>query len=84
MPSAEDALFSFTFRDAVCAYALALRWLKEGRHDTAQPARSGTISLISRTPPCDLLDGLITEDRKLEGMCKLARWIHECILDVFG
>ena len=86
MPTAEDALFSYTFRYAVCAYALALRWLKEGGHDTAQlgTLRNDFVDM-AYAAYATFFDGLITEDRKLEDMYKLARWILRNVFsDVFG
>ena len=85
MPSAEDALFSFTFRYAVCAYALALRWLKEGGHNTAQPStlRNDFVDM-AYAAYATLFDGLITEDRKLEDMTSSLAGFYEMYSQTFS
>jgi hypothetical protein len=76
MPDSEEALFTFIFRYALCAYALSLKWVIQGGHANAknETLRNDYIDM-TYAAYATLFDGLITKDSKLRELYGIACWI---------
>lgn len=85
MPNSDEALFTFVFRYAVCAYALSLKWVIKGGHANAKSdtLRNDYIDM-TYAAYATFFDGLITKDSKLREMYGDSRWILKNVFQISG
>jgi hypothetical protein len=76
MPDSDEAVYTFIFRYALCAYALSLKWVIQGGHANAknETLRNDYIDM-TYAAYATLFDGLITRDSKLQELYGIACWI---------
>jgi hypothetical protein len=81
MPIARDAIYSFPFRYALCSYLLSLKWISDGGYEHTGGAKlSNDFTDMTYAAFALFYDGLLTKDRKLEEIYRLANWM---LLNVF-
>ncbi len=82
LPTADNALFSFTFRYAVCAYAMSLKWVADSGYATVkvEKLQNDYIDMVYAAY-ATFFDGIITHDGKLREIYGLACWM---LKSVFG
>lgn len=82
MPSDEEALFTFPFRYAVCAYTLSLKWVIDRGYANAKSTTLKNDYIdMTYAAYATFFDGLITKDKKLQELYALACWVLD---KVFG
>lgn len=83
MPNSDEALFTFIFRYAVCAYALSLKWVIQGGHATAKEEvlRNDYIDM-TYAAYATFYDGLITNDAKLRELFGISCWILKNVFQI--
>jgi hypothetical protein len=83
IPSSDEALFTFPFRYAVCAYALSLKWVIDGGHTNAksETLRNDYIDM-TYSAYATFFDGLITKDTKLQELYKMSCWMLEKVFHI--
>jgi hypothetical protein len=80
MPSVQDAFYSFPFRYALCSYALSLKWIADGGHETAAAEKiRNDFTDMTYAAYATFFDGLISKDKKLYEIHLLAEWMLSSI-----
>jgi len=75
MPAAADALWSYQFRYALCAYLLVLKWFGDGGHDSVPDARLRNDFMdMTYAAYATYFDGLLTNDQKMRDIHHAAVW----------
>lgn len=76
LPDEKNVIYSFPFRYALCSYSLNLKWISEGGYQSVQQhkLRNDFTDMIYAAY-ATFYDGIITEDKKLEEMYQLSRWM---------